>query len=355
MNSTTFRSTRIALAVLALGLATSAVAGEVDTYCELATARAAVQSELLTNPEGFSSYGDPVTGARSATLGVRKYISRGKQGELVNKLGAAECSAYRADRELAEQLNGVEARAELKALQAKKPLLQAALDIATKNVITEQKLLKSQAGTLGDLKEAYDQRDRIRQELATLAGRQSMIQDQLPEVEVRLEDLVTASMLAQGDVAEINAKITAQSGWDVTVSAGARADFRTGGKTEGFVSLTATRSFGHGASTQAAARVGGLTAKLLREQRDGAYQQLLRTRDMVAGVIAAEQMAQESLTERSAGMTEALGRLNGVNTTEGLRTQRALEVEIAHITADMKASEARVEHLAKWVALNRAK
>lgn len=343
-----------AVAALAISLSLNAAAGEVDTYCELSTARATVQAELLTSLEGFSSYGDPVTGARSATLGVRKSISRGLQGQLINQLGAAECEAYRAERNLAEQLASVESRAELKAIDAKKPLLLMALAKAEENVAIEQKMLKAQTGTLSDLRAAFDQRDRLRQELATLDSRYAQLKDQLPAAQESLESLLNSSFLAQGEVAELNAKINAQSGWDIQISAGTRADFRNGGKTEGFVALTATRSFGADSSSAAASRVGSLTSKLLREQRDGAFQQLLRTRDSVAGVVAAERMVTASLKERNAVMAESAARLEGVETTEGLRTKRALAVEIAKTDSDLAAADARIESLSAWAKLNAA-
>lgn len=348
------RTSSLFISLAALALSSAALAGEVDTYCELSTARAAVQSELLKAPEAFGNLGDPATAARSLTVGVRKFISRGQQGELVTRLGQAECNAYKAQRDLAEQLTGVEARSEVKAIEAKRPLLLQALDLAEKNLATEKSMLAAQAATLADLKAAFDQRDRLRQDLATLDARLSMIRNQLPEAEMPLDALLNAAVAAQSEVTELTAKIQSRGGWEVSIAGGSRSDLQTG-KNEGFIAVAATRSFGYGRATEAADRVGALTAKLLREQRDGSFQQLARTQDAVTGVIAAERMTAGSLSERRDAMQASLARLAGVNTTEGLRSQRALQVEIAATVASLQASVARAEHLTQWLGRNAAR
>lgn len=344
---------RIAAAIaLAFSFCASVQASETDAFCALAAAKAQTQAQLLTAPEAFASVGDPVTGARAATIGVRKYISRGQQGELALKLAQAECDAYRAQNALAEQLTGVEARAQLARIIAKKPGLERALAMAQESLEAEEGQLQAQTATIADVNAAYERRDRLRQELAGLARERSLIQNQLAQAGEPLAELVDRAISAQADVADIEAKLAAMSGWEVAVSGGVRAEFNGGGKQEGFVAVTASRSFGYSGAQDAASRVGALTDSFLRSQRDGALQQLLRARDSVAGVVAAERIAGDSLSERQQTLRTTLARLEGVSTAEGQRTLRALQVELVHVDALLQASQAYTQSLSRWLDLN---
>lgn len=339
------------VAVITLGTAISAQANEVDAYCKLAQVQAEVKSELIGSAEVFGNIGDPVTAGRTMTVGVRKSLSRSRQADTATQLGAAECSAYRATKKLEEQIAGVEARGELQALIQLRPLLVKALEAAKANVAQEQALLASQHGRIADLKTAVEQADHIRAELASADLRRSRVQHQLPEEDAPIKELLDNSIAAQADVADLTSKLQVQSAWDVTVAAGSRTDLRNH-QHEGFVAVTASMSLGRNNAAQQAGRIADLTANLLREQRDGGVQSFIRAKDSLQGVLAAEMLSIDTLTGRKALLAETLARLDGVDTTEGLRTQRALKVEILLVDALLTSANSRADYLRSWLARN---
>lgn len=339
------------LTVVAMGAALAAQAGEVDTYCQLAEAQASVKSELLGSAEVFGNLGDPVSGAQSVTIGVRKSLSRSRQADTIKQIGVAECAAYRADKKLEEQVASVEARSELEALIVLKPMLEAALKAAEANIEREQVLLASQNSRLSDLKAAFEQADAIRSELADAEKRRSRVQNQLPEVDVPMSELLDASIAAQADVADLSSKVQVQGAWDVSVAAGARTDLKTH-KYEGFVAVTASLSLGRNQAAQSAGRIADLTSALLNEQRAGGVQSFIRAKDAAQGVLAGEKLVINRLTQRKALLADSASRVAGVDTTDGLRMQRTIKIEALVVEALAASSQARAQYLTNWLARN---
>ncbi|MFY2658227.1 hypothetical protein ACOTC5_29960 [Achromobacter xylosoxidans] len=346
-------SLRIATALACLAVSVSAHAGEADTFCELAQAKAKTSSAILAAPEVFGNIGDPVTAERSMTIGMRNSIARTRRAGLTEQLAEAECAAYRAETRLTEQVSGVEARAELLSLINMQDKLAAALDQAEKNVQIEKQLLESKNARLSDLKTAFEQYDALGREMASAQARRARIQNQLPDVEESLNGLLQDSINTQVEVANLTAKLAKSSAWDVTYAAGMRADLRDNGQ-KGFVAVTATYSLGKKASDQAAARVADLSAQLLREQRDGATQSFVRAKDSIRGLIAAEKLTRDSLVKRKAMLDEAHDRVANIATTDGERMKRTLAVELLAIEATLAGANARVSYLTNWLDRNDA-
>ena len=338
-------------AVLVLGVSWTH-ASETQTYCALGKAKAQVQSELLKAPESYGQIGDPSTSARAVTLGIRKSLARDAQGRLIDRIAEAQCAAYTLQRELAEQVDGIEPRAESKAIDAKQPLLQRALAEAQKNVDRERLLFASQNATIADLRVSYDMRDRLRSDLGVMAGRRSVLRDQLPASTEALHAVVARSIAAQAEVAELQAELASQSGWDLIVAAGARKDLASGAHSN-FVGVTASRSFGYAASRQAAAEVGRLTSQLLEEERNGSYQQLLRAVSFVTGLRAAQEALRDGLRARRVELDENFRRVASVETAQAERLQRQLRVELLVVEAEIRGADAGLADLERWISLNK--
>lgn len=331
---------------------TMAVADEAESFCALNQAQAEVQSELLGSAEAFTNLGDPNTGNHSLAVGVRKSLSKHRQARVVQQLAQAQCEAYRLENRLAEQAAHVEQRGDLVALEVMEPLLKRALEKAEANVQKEQAMLAARTARLADVKTAFDQADRLRGELVSLAERRSRLQDVLPAIDEPLNDLISASVAARGEVAALSSKVAVQSGWDVSLAAGMRSDFRSNGQREGFVAVQASFNLGKPAADRAAAKVSALTEQLLTEQHDASVQGLRRARNTVAGLAAGEAMNVFALEQRKALADSTLERLQGVDTEEGLRTQRTMTVEQLSTEAALTGSRARLRYLKAWLDRN---
>jgi hypothetical protein len=200
---------------LAILAAVPAFADETKSFCDMTQAQADVQKQLLGSASLFATTGNPATGNSSTiTMGISKSLSKHIQSRTTGELADATCESYRLDRKLAEQAQNVEQRGDLLAFGAMEPLLRKALELANANIEKEKELRKVNASTLTDVKTAYDARDTLTTLLATLQQTRSRIQDQLPEVELPLRELVQEDIAAKADVASKTSKLQAESAWD---------------------------------------------------------------------------------------------------------------------------------------------
>jgi len=350
-------TTRQALAAItaAVGIATGAAAtppSAAPAFCAMTRAQGEVQRALLGAADGFAHLGDPATGTRAVTLGVRKSLSRSLQAGTVDQLAQAQCDAYQLEEQLARQAERVEQRSEQQALRVLEPRLRAALAVAEQNVAREERLLAARNATLADLRGANEQAAQLRSELAQAVRRQGQLAGELPAQSLPLETLAQQAGAARARVAELSARLTAQSGWDVAVSAGTRSHASGSERGGAFVAVTATMSLGKFRADAAAARVGGLTEDYLRADRDGALQTLLRALDAVRAMLAGEALVLEGLEQRQALLARTAARLDGVATTDGLRLRRTLAVEALGVDARLAAARERAAALQGWLALN---
>ncbi len=344
----------VAFAALALIVATSAKharAEEVDSFCALSRAQAEVSSALLAQPEVFGNVGDSVTAQKSMTVGVRNSVARTRRAGLTDELAQAECAAYRAERALSQQVQGVEARAELLSLIAAEPHWRKALELAKANLKREEALVKAQQGTLPNLKEAFDQLDLVRREMAASAARKARLEEVLPDADAPLAPMLDEAIAARSHVAHVGARLNQANAWDVTYAAGMRTDLSSHEK-KGFVALTAAWSFGQSKSDAAAARVAGLTGKWMREKQDGEFQIYLRALDSLRAQAAAQQLMLDGFAQRTELIRSAQARIQGTGTASALRMQRAMVIESVVIAAQEAAARVRMNYLKDWIARN---
>lgn len=343
--------------LLALNLAVLATvpafADETKSFCDMTQAQADVQKQLLGSASLFATTGNPATGNSSTiTMGVSKSLSKHLQARTTGELADATCESYRLDRKLAEQAENVEQRGDLLAFGAMEPLLKKALEIANTNIEKETALRKVHASTLVDVKAAYDARDTLTTLLTTLQQTRSRIQDQLPEAELPLRELVQEDIAAKAAVTSKTSKLQAESAWDVSIAAGAQTDPREGGRTKPFIGVTVSYSFGAAAANRAANRVGELTTKYVSEERDGPEMQYRRALDTARGLIQAEEGILRGLDQRKALADNSVQQLQGIETDDAQRALRQARLEQAGAQAQIEGSQARLDYLRGWLARN---
>ncbi|SAL00466.1 hypothetical protein AWB78_05950 [Caballeronia calidae] len=330
------------------------MADEVSSFCNMTQTQADVQRNLLNSPELFATTGNPQTGNSSTiTAGVRWSLSKHLQAGTVSKLADANCDSYRVDAKLAEQTKNVGQRADLKAIESMEPLMRQVLALANEEVKKEQALMQAKVSTLTNVKDAFDARDSIRTQLASLVQTRSRIGEQLPDAEVPLGELVRQSIEAKAEVANETSQLAAQSAWDVSIAAGAQNDPRAQNRTQPFVGLTVSYSFGAPAANRAANKVAGLTTQYLNEQRDGPLQQYQRAIATVKGLVEGERIILQGLEERKAFTDATLERLTGITTDDGQRAIRQTRIERLASEAQIAGSVARLKFLQQWIERNK--
>ncbi|WP_157003125.1 hypothetical protein [Ralstonia sp. A12] len=328
-----------------------ASAGEADLFCELSGVQADAESKVLDAPYAFVNVGNPSISNKVVSAGVSKSLSQARRAGLVHERAAAECEAYRSGLALKESVDGVPAKIELRSLAARQQGLAQALQSAERNLATEQTLLASNDATLADFTTALRLRDGIAMDLAALRQREAELATAAEPARQPLRELVSQNATAQARAAQLASRVSATLGWDVTILAGMRHDFTSGSQSP-FVGLTASRSFGYDASVRASDRVGELTAKLVAEQRDGAYQQVQRMRQSLEGVLHAEMLRQRSLEQRNTAIHTMIERTQDVDTNASRRLLRNMSVESLTTSAELAASNARIHDIDAWLKAN---
>jgi len=348
-----------------VGIAANTSREAVETYCALMRAQGQAQSALLKSPDVFANVGDPNTGTKSVTLGIRQSLARRRQAGTVDLLAQAQCDAYRLEQELLRSARHIEQRAELEALQVISVPLLMSLKAAEKNVELEESLLDQQSATLADVLAASELADAMRAELADAMRRRAQLVHDLPKVddvaaEHNLRMLAQQASAARARVSELSSKLHAQAGWDVTLSAGARTNTdsevrRTNSSNnDAFIALNATINLGQGVSQRAANSVHALAQQHLNAQFEGGLQTLLRTSETVRALLAADRLAHEDLLRRKDLLQRASLRVDGVNTPQTERMQRQLEVQLQALDVRLLGLRARMDWLQQWLESNGA-
>ncbi len=343
---------RIASFVMLSLASTAAFSGEVEDYCELAAAQAATQSELLGSPSVFTNVGDPVTGANTLTIGVKKSLAGHLQAKTLTEIGKAQCELYAAQKVLKGQAEFLEVRANARAIEAAKPGLTRALAQARRNVAKERALLAAQTGTISNVKSASQSAESVADELSQFAEQEALAKPLPPASDGSLKEAISRVITAQAHMESLQGKLSSQSGWDVTVAAGARQDLDHSGTTQGFVALNATYSFGARASRAAANKIEALSRKVLSEQQGGPADVLAKTKEKALALLGAQSVQQSNLEERLHSQEQALARVAGVGTEDGLRWARAVRVDRQVTQAKLDGVKARIKYLKEWLSLN---
>jgi len=338
----------------------------VETYCALVQAQGRAQSALLKSPDVFANVGDPNTGTKSVTLGIRQSLARRRQAGTVDLLAEAQCDAYRLEQQLMRLAQRIEQRADLEALQVVSVPLLMSLKAAEKNVELEESLLDQQSATLADVLAASELANALRAELGEAMRRRAQLVHELPKVDDEEADqdvrtLALRASAARARVAELTSKLHAQAGWDVTLSAGARTNTdsemrRNAGhqknSNDAFIALNATINLGQAASSRAASSVHALAKQHLNAQFEGGLQTLQRTSETVRALLAADRLAYEDLLRRKGLLQRTSVRVAGVNTPPSVRMQRQLEVQLQALDARLLAAKARMDWLQQWQERN---
>lgn len=330
----------------------AATSGEVEDYCELAAAQAATQSELLGSPAAFVNVGDPVSGANTLTIGVKKSLAGHRQAQTLTEIGKAQCALYAAQKALKGQAEFLEVRANARAIEAAKPGLTRALAEARRNVSKERALLAAQTATISDVKSASQAAESVVDELSQIAEQEALAKPVPPASDVPLKEAISRVITAQARMESLQGQLSSQSGWDVTVAVGARQNLDRSGTTQGFVALNATYSFGARASRAAANKIEALSRKVLSEQQGGPADVLAKTKEKALALLGAQTVQQSNLEERLRSQAQAQARVAGVATEAGLRWARAVRVDRQVTQAKLDGVKARIDYFKEWLSLN---
>ena len=341
------------LALALVSLPSLVFAQDIDTYCELAQARAQVQSSVLSTPSAYATAGSTVLADKILTFGVSKSLSGSAQARLVEELANAECAAYRSKSVVGNELRDAAGRVELRGLTARKAGLLHALVAANQSLEDEQLLMRVQNATLLDVKAAMDARDRVALELRTIDKRLAALADlSSPGLTAPLGQLVQDSVAAKAAVERLSQRVAASRSWDVSLQAGVRRNFTTGEQAP-YVGIAMTWSFGQEAANNAANSTEALTRKLLSQQRDSEPRQFQRLTEMMVAQADAERSRQSLLDTRQGVLSGELEKLESLPSTLAQRVVRGLRLELKLIEAELSESRAQSNAIHEWLTLNR--
>lgn len=348
------------IAILILTAALSAQAAtqdEVALSCDLEKAKAELSASVLEMPYAYGSVSNNPTD-KGVTAGIGySFIGRSK-AKLMRDAADARCTALAATMELDEQqrwllvaIAKVGARAELEGLlEARKR--------AAEQTIQLQAQLNAKTVTIAEYntvrQAALGIEARINQLRLTLADPSTV--SSTKTIKSLLEVAKTSTVKA----AELEAKVSAESAWDVSVVAGGRKEISSwnpssgndgsGKPTTPFVGITFRWSFGAGAADKAVGTVKDRTERLFVAATSGYVQSADRLLLQVTDALKVERDREAQLQTSLREAESVIGTFKPLDTALALNTRRSLELQAAIQQAELSGVRRRITEYQNFMA-----
>lgn len=320
--------------------AVSFAANEADVSCELQKATAEVTATTLADPSVFIEAGDPVSVQKNVAVGLTESVSGFFRAKEIRSAAKAKCGAIYAetDLDLYEKwaIEDVKRKGDLVELK----LIEQAIELANTNVLTMQTQLSNKIVTLADVINATQQATTIESRKADLLRSISTVI--IPPPSSTIEELVVEANHQEAVSAQLNATSAANTGWDFSVSVGARKPLQGVGPVSGFVTATAKYSFGSIGAHRAAREVGEKTEELLNIQQAGYRQTLNRHKVELDSSIVAEMTAIESNVKELGRTRKLRAPLIGIESGLAQNAIRDADIQIEVLEATISAARARL-------------
>lgn len=314
-------------------------ATEAQLACNLERSKAEVEATVLSAPAAFVSLGDAATTEKNLAIGISQSMSGRSRADTLREAASAKCGALTATLELDEQARWNILQIQQDSAKTELAGIDEAIGMAAINLSTLDAQLAASTITIADHTEA-------RQALASLELRRAELKRIIATTvllvpHVGVKDLIVQAERQEAKAAALTAKASADSGWDVVVSAGMRQPISNGNATP-FVSLSAKYSFGLEASRQASRDVGRNTQLLMEAQQAGYSKTSSRQAQDVTKLIEVERAAASTAHSELDQVQRIYASMHGLDTVLALNTTRSLALQMKTLEAQIAGDEARL-------------
>ena len=362
-----------ALFISALMLASPVFAAETQDYCKLVNTQSEIRATTLGSPKAFLNYNtnnanNSSPGAsiiqdgsrEDVEIGISQSVSNHIQSRYIMEIATRECHLYGVNKALSDTLSNLSNKVTLLQLNAKRPILAQALQLADSSVNVEKKLFDTQNSTIADLALIHKIRDDISASITQNEQQYSLVKEIPPiYIDQNLKQLAEVAVDEEAKIAKLNAKIDATSGWDVAVSAGVKHGSTPGpvggniDRDGGFVSINVTISLGQVKAAYDSSRIYGLSKQYLTNKYDSSKNTYLRLTRAAQDILVSEKNNNANIHEQLSSVQELLNKVAPVDTTLAKRTERQLRIQKLVLEAELAASDVKVEEITLWLTTNK--
>ena len=299
-------------------------ASELD--CQIESKKADLQATLLSSPQAFANAGDANTNSKSLITGVTQSLTGIYRAKLLKESAQAKCEAFELQKEVESIYEDFRKNIEHDAALTELNQIQSAIDYSKKVFLDVENKVKHQEATVAQLSDVLLLQSGLYSSKAMLEKQVAQIQPKNLVSADSVVDLTDKLISAQSRAMELDAKSIAESGWDLSISAGVKKALDNG-TTSGFVAINAKYSFGLSKAEKAASELAALIKKKSQESETGIVKTVEREKFVILGLLKAEQSQEEFLIRELEQTVNIINSIKSINSDLSQTTLSVLELK----------------------------
>lgn len=320
---------------------------EAELACDLERAKAEVMAATVESPYIYGSVSN-ISNDRGATLGAGYSLAGRSRGKLMRESAAAKCSAIAATLQLDDQqkwilasIRKAGARTELTTLLEAKKQIEEHIN-SLKNQLTANTV------TISDYNNAKQVQESIEDKINSL--KMILTEPTQPVNIISIRGLIETAKYNVSRAAELDAKIQAESSWDITAVVGGRKNFGENPSPDSpnnkpgdpYVGIQFRWSFGADKAKDAVKVVREKTEQLFVKSQSGYVQTIDRLTQQITEANKIESERQSILQSQIQETQNWLNSIRNVNSAAAMNTRKSLEIQLSVQTAELNGIKRRL-------------
>lgn len=320
---------------------------EAELACDLERAKAEVMAATAESPYIYGSVSN-ISNDKGATLGAGYSLAGRSRGKLMRESAAAKCSAIAATLQLDDQQKWVLANIRKAGARTELTTLLEARKQIDEHVNSLQNQLKANTVTLAEYNSARQVQDSIEDRINTL--RLVLAEPTQPINITSIRGLIETAKYNVSRAAELDAKIQAESSWDITAVVGGRKNFGdnpspnspSNNPGDPYVGIQFKWSFGADKANNAVRVVKEKTEQLFVRSQSGYVQTMDRLTQQITEANKVEQERQTVLQTQIQETQNWLNSIRTVSSASAMNIRKSLEVQLSIQTAELNGIKRRI-------------
>jgi hypothetical protein len=319
-----------------------------NDICDLHKAKAELAASILATPYVYGASNENNT----ATVGLGYSLSGRSKGNLTRDIAEAKCDLLASTSLLDDQQKWIMVAIQKHAARAELSGLLKARQLAAERFDFTRSQFESKTVTLTE----YNNIRQLQQSIDTkiLSARTILAEPSQPVDNTNIKQLLDKAKVAEGKVAELQAKLEAANGWDVTFTAGAQKDLLdSNSDVSPFAGIVFKWSFGSLGSGNAINRIKEKSEAAFISNPLGYVNNSTMLFNKVEELIKVEQLREQALLVTIQDTEKLIVPLTGLDTSAALSSRKLLEIQIAISKAELAGAQARISKYVELLAKGR--
>ena len=321
---------------------------EADLSCDLEKAKAEVMASTVEMPYLYGNVSnDPNNDG--VTLGAGWSLAGWSRAKIIREAANSKCSALAATLQLDDQQRWVVLSIAKAGAKAELIGMLDARRRAADHLEELQRQIKAQTITINEYNAARAAQAGVETKIDDLKMR--LAQPTLPLNINSVRGLIETAKLNLSRAAELDAKVQAESAWDVSAVIGGRKELSGissgsssgSGETQPFVGITFKWSFGSGAANAAVKKVREKSDQLFGVKQAGYAQTMERLVSQISESTKVDQEREAFLQAQLKETTALLSSFKNIDTALANNTKRTLMLQATIQQAELEGVRKRLE------------